>query len=164
MIPRILKNFNVFVNGVGLAGVCDEAEIPEVKIKTDKHRSGGMDSEFDVDMGTESMTAKLTFAEPLREVITAIGNATRIQLRGSYVRDTDQSRVAVIVELGARGGSFSGGTFKAGEKAPTTSEFYVDYFRYNLAGEDLIEIDVVNMVRNIGGVDQLAGIRADIAL
>lgn len=164
MIPRILKNFNVFVNGTGLAGLCDEAEIPEVKIKSEEHRSGGMDGVFEVDMGMEAMKAKLTFSEPLPEVITALGAGTRIQLRGSYVRDTDQSRVAVIVELQARGSSFGGGTLKAGEKAQTTSEFYVDYYRYNLAGDDLIEIDVVNMVRNIGGVDQLAGIRADIAI
>lgn len=164
MIPRILKNFNVFVNGVGFAGLCEEAEIPEVKIKTEGYRGGGMDGEFEVDMGTESMKAKLTFCEPMPDVITALGNGVRVQLRGSYVRDTDNTRVAVIVELGARGTSFGGGTLKAGDKSQNTSEFAVDYYRYSLAGTDLVEIDVQNMVRSIGGVDQLAGIRADIAV
>lgn len=162
--PRILKNFSVFVNGQGYSGQCEEAELPDFEIKMEDWRGGGMDGTFEVDMGQEAMNAKLTFAEPLPAVITALMKGTRIQLRGSYVRDLDQSRVAVLVELGARPKKFAPGSWKAGDKGSNEHELAVDYYRWVQGSEELFEIDVVNMIRRVGGVDQLAGIRNDLAL
>lgn len=162
--PRILKNFQAFINGTGLAGLVDEAELPEVEIKTEEHRAGGMDGSYEVDMGQEAMSMKLTTAEPLPEVITALMAGTRIQLRGSFVRDVDGSRVAVLCEIGGRPKKLSDGSWKAGDKAQHEVEIAVDYYRRVQGGVELFEIDVVNMVRKVGGVDQLAGIRADIGL
>ena len=164
MIPRVLKNFNGFVNGIGYAGLIDEAELPEVVLKMEEHRAGGMDAPYEIDMGQEAMSMKMTIAEPAAQIITALATGTRIQLRGSFVRDHDGSRVAVVAEIGARPKKLSPGSWKAGEKAPLEHEFAVDYFRWTQGGVELIEIDVVNMIRRIGGVDQLAGIRSDLGM
>lgn len=164
MIPHILKNFNAFVNGTGFAGLCDEATLPEIKIKMDEHRAGGMDASYEIDMGMEAMSAKLNMGEYAADIIKALGAGSRIQLRGSLVRDSDGDRIAVSVEIGGRFKSFMPGNWKAGDKANGEFEMTVDYYRWTQAGEDLIEIDVQNMVRTIGGVDQLAGIRDDIGI
>ena len=163
-IPRVLKNWNCFVDGIGYAGRCDEAELPEVKIKTEEHRGGGMDGSFEIDMGQETMSAKLTFTEYLPEVISALGNGKRIQLRGALRRDTDGSTVPVVVTIGGRIKGFMPGTWKAGDVVKPEHEIAVDYYRWNQAGVDVFEIDVVNMVRVMGGTDQLAQIRAAIGL
>lgn len=166
--PRILKNFGVFVNGRGYFGEVDEAELPELNMKVEEHRGGGMDAPTEIDMGMEALTAKLSFAdmtpELLRLVATMNSNAARIQLRGSFVRDTDNSRLRVIVELGGGFKKLTMGTWKSGDKSKQEYELRLNYYRLEVAGETVIEIDVENMKRIIGGVDQLAGIRDDIGM
>lgn len=164
MIPRILKNFNLFINGVGYAGLCDEASPPDVKIKMDEHRAGGMDASYEIDMGMEAMSMKLTLGEYAPDVIKALASGNRIQLKGSLVRDSDATRVAVTIEVGGRFKSFTPGNWKSGDKTSPEHEITVDYYRWNQGGEDLFEIDIENMIRVVGGIDQLAGIRADIGL
>lgn len=164
MIPRILKNFNLFVNGVGYAGLVEEAEIPAIKLKMDEHRVGGMDGVFEIEMGQEAMSSKLTMAEHNEDLILALATRTRFQLRGSIQRDTSGQTTAVVVEMQGKVKTWTPGGMKAGDPGKPEHEIAVDYFRFNMGGVDLMEIDVENMVRKIGGVDQLAAIRADIAI
>lgn len=166
--PRILKNFNVFVNGRGQAGVAKTIKLPEISLKTEGFRGGGMDAETEVDMGMDAMTATYTFADPDPEnfklVGLATGNSVRTTARGSFVRDSDATRVAVVVEMGGRFKKMSMGDWEAGKASDQEFEHTLNYYRLNVGGEDVIEIDVINCKRIIGGVDQLAGIRADIGL
>lgn len=168
MTPRILKNFNAFVNGRGMAGVIEELELPEIVQKMEGFRAGGMDAETEIDMGMEAMTAKYTFADPdpqnFKLVGLITGNPARVIARGSFVRDSDGARIAVVAEMGGKFKKLGLGTWKSGEKASNEFEHALNYFRLNVGGEDVIEIDVLNMKRVIGGVDQLAGVRADIGL
>lgn len=166
--PRVLKNFNVFVNGKGFAGRVDECTLPEISIKTEEHRAGGMDGSIELDMGMETMSSKFTFSDPDPDLLKLVGlygnNSTRITVRGSFVRDMDNSRVALVAELGGKFKKLSMGTWKGGDKAPQEYEMSVNYYKLSVGGVDTIEVDIENMVRMIGGVDQLAGIRADIGL
>lgn len=168
MLPRILKNFNLYANGKGLAGIADEIELPKVTLKTDDHRAGGMDSEIEVDMGTEKMSAKFKLCDPDPDVLSLVGlsdgNSARIVAKGSFVRDTDQTRVAVIAEMVGRVKSGDFGAWKSGDKAATDYEMSVNYYKLTVGGTEIYEIDVENMIRRINGVDQLAGIRSDIGL
>lgn len=168
MLPRILKNFNAFVNGKGLAGIIDELELPEVSIKTDDFRAGGMDAEAEIDMGTEKMEAKFKLADPDPDVLSLVGltrgNSTRLVAKGSYVRDSDGARVQVVAELAGRLKKGGVGQWKAGDKAEGEYEMSVNYYKLTVGGREIHEIDVENMIRRIGGVDQLAGIRADIGM
>lgn len=168
MTPRVLKNMNCFVNGRGMAGVAKELTLPEIALKMEGFRAGGMDVETELDMGMDALNAKYTFADPdpavLKLVGISTGNPVRIIARGSFVRDADGSRVAVVAEMGGRFKKLSMGQWEAGKASDFEYEQTCDYFRLNVAGEDVIEVDVLNMIRRIGGVDQLAGIRADIGL
>ena len=42
MLPKILKNFNVFVDGRGYAGRVDEITLPKLTIKTEEYQGAGM--------------------------------------------------------------------------------------------------------------------------
>ncbi|BET34742.1 hypothetical protein wCIFem_11920 [Wolbachia pipientis] len=50
MLPKILKNFNVFVDGRGYAGKIDEITLPKLTIKTEEYRAGGMDITVNIDI------------------------------------------------------------------------------------------------------------------
>lgn len=166
--PRILKNYNVFVNGRGLAGVAESCTLPEVSLKTDEHRAGGMDAATEIDMGMDTLSAKFSMKDPDLAILGLAGqmnsNSARVTFRGSFVRDADMSRVAVVAELSGRIKKSSPGDWKGGDAATFDFEMSVNYYKLTVGGVEVYEIDVENMVRRIGGVDQLAGIRADIGL
>lgn len=166
MIPRILKNFNAFVNGQGNQGRIDELELPEFSLKLDEYRGGGMDAPVDIDMGQEKMVAKLTVTDPDATIISRLGASTmdRIIFRGAFVRDSDQTTIAVVAEIGGRFNKLSWGKWKSGDKNAQEFEIGVNYYNLTIAGVDVITIDIENMVRIVGGVDQLAAIRDAIGL
>ena len=56
------------------------------------------------------------------------------------------------------------GTWKPGEKAPCKGMVALRYYKLEVAGETVHEIDVLNMVRIIGGEDQMASQRAALGL
>lgn len=53
MLPKILKNFNVFVDGRGFAGRAEEITLPKLTIKTEEFLGAGMSAPVEVDMGME---------------------------------------------------------------------------------------------------------------
>ncbi len=56
------------------------------------------------------------------------------------------------------------GDWKAGEKAEFKYAVAVSYYKLEVDGREVYEIDPVNGVRAINGVDQLAGMRNDLGL
>ena len=56
------KNFTLFVESLGYAGDIEELQIPNLSLKTEEFRAGGMDAPMEIDMGMEKLelTATLT--------------------------------------------------------------------------------------------------------
>lgn len=167
MIPRVLRNYNCYLNGVSFAGRVDEVELPELSVKTEEHRGGGMDGTAELDMGMEAMTAKITLAEHIAEAIKTFGrmdgNATRLQFRGAVQRDGERA-IPLVVDMHGGMKKLGMGSWKAGDKATVEEEMSIRYYKLTLGNEELVEIDVDNMIRKIGGVDELESIRAAIGL
>lgn len=165
-IPNKLKNFNVFLSGVGFAGKAD-ITLPDLAIKTEDHRAGGMDGTVAIDMGMEKIDAKVTFHEYNADVIKLFGQADRsasgLMARGA-LRDGEGNVTPVLVEMRGMCTKISGGDWKAGDSTTQDFEINCDYYRFNLDGADLHEIDVVNMKRLVDGVDQLEAERAAIGV
>jgi P2 family phage contractile tail tube protein len=159
MIPRILRNFNVFVNGSGYAGLVSEAELPEIALKTEEHRGGGSDTPVELDLGTELMTAKITLAEYNPTIMGLVGTVARVQLRGALVRD-NEAAVPMIVEMLGLFKRSGLGTWKAGDLASNEQDVSLRYIKITIADQVITEIDAENTVRIIAGVDQLASHRA----
>lgn len=167
MLPRVLKNFNAFVEGIGYAGRIKECEPPEVEVSTDDYRGGGMDGKKKIDMGTEAMSCKMTFGEYIPEVLkrTALSDTegTRVILKGAIRRNAEDA-VSVVIEVH---GSFDKATlnsWKSGEAADYEAEMNVGYYKLTIGGDRIWEIDVDNCVRVVGDNDVLASIRAAIGI
>ncbi len=166
MIPKILKNFNVTVDGRGYAGRVDECVLPKLTIQTEEHRAGGMDAPVEIDMGMEKLEAELTFAEYDHELFRLFGlidgNAVAITLRGAIQAGADAE--AVVVNLRGSLKELDAGTWKAGDKATLKCMIAARYYKLTVNGDDLIEIDAENMIRIINGTDQLTSIRTAIGI
>lgn len=86
-MPKILKNFNVLVDGRGYAGRIDEITLPKLTIKTEEYRAGGMDIPISIDMGMEKLEVDFIFAEYDSELFRLFGlidgNSVALTLHGN---------------------------------------------------------------------------------
>ena len=55
MLPKIIKDAILTVEGRGYAGIIDNIEWPKITRKTDEYRAGGMFGPVDIDLGQEKM-------------------------------------------------------------------------------------------------------------
>jgi len=166
MIPKILKNFNAFVDGRGYAGRVDEITLPKLTVKTEEHRAGGMDAPVEIDMGMEKLECELTFAEYDIELFRLFGmtdgNAVALTLRGAIQADGEAE--SIVVNLRGSFREVDAGSWKAGDKATLKCMVAARYYKLTIDGSQVIEIDAENMIRIINGVDQMATIRGAIGI
>jgi P2 family phage contractile tail tube protein len=126
-----------------------------------------MNAPVEVDMGMEKLECDFTLQEYSEEIIKLYGlfdhAAVPVRFKGVLVAD-DGTGTVTPVEVAVRGRfrEIDPGTWKAGEAAQLKVAVACSYYKYSAAGADLIEIDVVNMVEKVNGVDRLAAIRAAI--
>lgn len=167
MIPEVLKNFNVFVDGRGFAGVAEEVTPPKLALKMEEHRAGGLDAPIDIEMGMEKLTLEFTLAQYDKNVLKlwglTAGSVVPLTLRGA-LEAGDGTVTAVVVNLRGQIVEIDEGTWKAGEKSQMKCTVSCRYYKRTQGGEVLHEIDVENMVRIVGGVDQLAALRGTIGV
>ncbi len=160
-IPKVLKNFNLFIKGKGFAGRVQEVTLPKLSIKTEEYSSGGMDIPVDLDMGMEKMECQMTLSEYNPDVLKLFGLASRSPvdavLKGAL--DDEESVTKVQVELRGMWKELDMGSWKTGEKQTLTASMSVRYYKLTIGPEVLVEIDATNFERKIYGADQLAQVR-----
>jgi P2 family phage contractile tail tube protein len=163
---KILKNFTLNVDGRGFAGKAEEVSPPKLTIKTEEIRAGGMDAPASVDLGMEKLECSFTLVEYDPDVLKlwglVSGNAVAITLRGALVDDT--TTTPMVITLRGMFTEIDMGKFKAGDKSTMQCNIAARYYKLEIAGAPVIEIDVDNMTRIIDGKDQLAEIRNAIGL
>ncbi|MBA8757837.1 phage major tail tube protein [Wolbachia pipientis] len=166
MLPKILKNFNVFVDGRGYAGKIDEITLPKLTIKTEEYRAGGMDIPINIDMGMEKLEAELTFAEYDSELFRLFGlinnNAVSLTLRGGLQGSSDTE--SVVINLRGLFKELDFGSWKPAEKATLKCTVAANYYKLTIDGKELTEIDAENIIRKIDGVDQMASMRTALGI
>ena len=162
MLPKILKNFNVFVDGRGFAGRAEEITLPKLTIKTEEFLGAGMSAPVEVDMGMEKLEMDITFAEYDKELFKLFGltNGSEVAftIRGAMQAANSEAEAVVI---NARGffKELDFDSWKPAEKATLKCSVACNYYKLTVDGVELIEIDPVNMVRSINGTDQLSKMR-----
>ena len=160
-LPKTLRNMTAFVDGRGYLGKVNSVELPKLTIKTREYRSGGMDVPVEIDTGMEKMEATLAFPEFDREVVglwgLTEGKDVPITVRG--VQTNGQDSEAVVAHLRGTIRTIDPGSWSVGEDAEFKIEMALRYYKLEIGGREVVEIDALNMVRRINRVDILAGQR-----
>ncbi|MDP3579133.1 phage major tail tube protein [Methyloversatilis sp.] len=158
-LPSKLKNFNFFNDGNSYVGICPEVVLPKLMRKTEEYRGGGMNGDVTIDQGMQGMSMEITTGF-MPEIYRSFGSAniSGRQLRwvGAYQRD--DTGVVDAVEVSARGRftEIDPGNAKAGEDAGMKTTVPLTYYRLTINGRVEIEIDLLNFIETIDGVDRLA--------
>ncbi|RWF64955.1 phage major tail tube protein [Mesorhizobium sp.] len=163
-LPRQLKAFNLYFDGNSYAGRCDSITLPKIALTTEDHRAGGMDAPKKLELGMEALTASITLSDYDPAIISLIGlDGIALVARGAVQRQGAAAE-AVVVNMRGMLTETEFSEWKPGGKSTKTLTYELDYFRYRQVDVEYVEIDIINMVRKIGGVDQLATQRAAIGL
>ncbi|WP_367256231.1 phage major tail tube protein [Pseudomonas sp. stari2] len=167
MNPEVLSNCVAFIDGVSFAGEVTSLTLPKVALKTDAFRGGGMAGEVEVSMGVEKLESGFSTTGVRRESLKWFGLSDRTAcnavFRGSF-KGLKGKVTPVIVTM--RGGlkEVDMGDWKPGDKAETKHTMSLTYYKLEVGGRLIYEIDMLGMVLVVDGVDQLAEERSALGL
>ncbi|CNK17004.1 major tail tube protein [Yersinia frederiksenii] len=161
-LPRKLKYLNLFNDGLSYMGVVSSVTLPKLTRKLENYRGGGMNGSAPVDLGLDddALSTEWTLGGLPDEAIWAqyaTPGVSDVPLRfaGSYQRDDTGETVAVEIVMRGRHKEIDGGDNKQGENTETKISTQCTYYKLVVDGKALIEIDVVNMIEKVNGIDRL---------
>ena len=164
-----LTNANVYLDGSNnLLGRVEEITLPEIKMKMAEHKALGMVGSIEAFSGFEKLEGKIKWSSLYPDAMKKTANPFKsydIQVRGSLESWTGQGRTEqkpVVVNLKVTFKKFPGGNFKPQDNVELETDFACTYMKTTVAGEAVVEIDVLENIYKAGGVDMLAQYRSNI--
>lgn len=166
-LPSVLKNFGIFADGLSWIGQAETIKLPKLSRKTDEYRGAGMDGPVELDLGSEKLEMEVELAGFHKDAYSQYGGPISGRMwryAGAYAQDDTNQIQAVEVVTRGRYKEIDPGDSKGADKAKTTYKIGLTYYKLTVDGEVLVEIDHLNFIFNVGGVDMLAAQRKAIGL
>lgn len=167
-LPRKLKACNLFNDGASYMGQVAEVNLPKLTRKMEEWRGGGMHAPIKADMGQEAMSMDWTCGGIMRDVLGQFGtlkhDGVLLRFAGGYQSEDSDTPDAVEVVVRGRHSEIDPGSSKPGDDTSFKVTTEVSYYKLTINGEEVIEIDVMNMVEKVNGEDHLAKLRKAIGM
>ncbi|HDR9032698.1 phage major tail tube protein [Burkholderia vietnamiensis] len=167
-LPRKLKGFNLFQNGENFVGQVAEVTLPKLTRKMEDWQGGGMGGPIKVDFGNEGIQMEWTAGGFMKSVLQQYGitqhDGVLLRFAGGYQAEDSTSVDAIEIVIKGRHSEIDPGTAKSKEDTSFKVTTVASYYKLSINGEDIIEIDFVNMIEKINGSDLLAALRTAIGL
>ncbi|MBD8268381.1 MULTISPECIES: phage major tail tube protein [Pseudomonas] len=160
-MPRKLKNLNLFNDGNSYLGVAKTVTLPALGRKMEAYRGGGMNGPVKADLGFSDDGIQFEWKTGGLDLISlrqfGAVNASSVALRfsGPYQQDDtgEVSNVEVVVR--GRHETIEMGDAQPGEDTEHSMTTTCSYYKLTVDGEEIIEIDLLNFVEKVNGVDML---------
>ena len=160
-MPRKLKNLNLFNDGNSYLGVAKSVTLPALGRKMEAYRGGGMNGPVKADLGMSDDGIQFEWKTGGLDLISlrqfGAVNASSVALRfsGPYQQDDtgEVSNVEVVVR--GRHETIEMGDAQPGEDTEHSMTTTCSYYKLTVDGEEIIEIDLLNFVEKVNGVDML---------
>jgi len=158
----------LYIAGMQRVGSLTEYTGPVLEVITEDFRGGGMDMATPMDMGMAPMAASFTVSEDTALLATfgikVVGQMVPLFVR-AHLEDEETGETKTVIEtLRGKITKIDPGTKSSGSYQATTVEMKLSY--YSKLDDKILayEIDPINMVRRINGIDQLATARASLGM
>lgn len=162
-LPRKLKNLNLFNDGESYLGQVVQVSLPDLTRAMEDYRGGGMSGPVKIDNGMEAIAMEWQCGGLMRTVFNQFGitrhDGVQLRFAGAYQRDDTGAVDAVEVVIRGRHSEIKAGDAKAGDDTEFTVKTEASYYKLIINGTTVIEIDFINMVETVNGVDRLAAQR-----
>lgn len=157
MLPNTLYNFNVFVDSTSWAGVASEISLPKITKKTETHRGAGMIGEVALTMGYEKMEVDVTYAgfDPRQYRQLSVCGVSDLPIRfvGVYENQADCTKQNVEVYMRGNAQELDPGSTKLGDKTEIKMKYGISYYRLEVDGIVMTELDFINGIERFGDTD-----------
>lgn len=160
-MPRKLKNLNLFNDGNSYLGLVKSLTLPSLGRKMEAYRGGGMNGPVKADLGMSDDGIQFEWKTGGLDLISlrqfgAI-NASSVALRfsGPYQQDDTGETSNVEVVVRGRHETIEMGDAQPGEDTEHSMTTTCSYYKLTVDGEEIIEIDLLNFVEKVNGVDML---------
>jgi P2 family phage contractile tail tube protein len=160
---NIFQDFTVWINDIGKIGEAPNFQPPEINIQTEEFRGGGMDGTIEIPMGIEKIEFDFELHTWDEQVWNNLGYGVAsldvpITFRG-YLLTAGGAEKGVVIETHSLIKAIKPGKVEPGKKASMTVNLCANYFRHEINGVTVTEIDVFNKINIIGGTDKTANAR-----
>ena len=167
-LPSKLKDFNLFNDGANYLGLVPELTMPKLSRKMEEYIAGGMSGPIEVDYHTEKIEFDWTAGGLLVDALLQYGavthNAVQLRFAGAYQNDDTAEVTAVEIVVRGRHKEIEMGSAKMADKSDQKYKTTCSYYKLIINGQDIIEIDFINGVEIVGGIDRRAELRAAIGM
>ncbi|WOD12780.1 phage major tail tube protein [Pseudomonas sp. NyZ704] len=169
-MPRKLKNLNIFNEGASYQGVAKAITLPPLSRKMEGYRGGGMNGTVKVDMGLSDDGIQVTWKLggwdllAIRQWGATSASAVGLRFSGAVQRDDTGDVSAVEVVMRGRHEEISFGDSEPGADTEHEITTTCTYYKLSVDGEVLVEIDILNMIEIVDGVDILEAQRRAVGL
>lgn len=159
-LPRTLKNLMLFNEGLAYMGEVKTVTLPKLTRKLEEYRGGGMAMPLQLDMGMEAMELKAVFGGPMRDILRQWGvtrvNGVYLRFSGAHQQDDTGNVDNIEVIVRGRHSEIEMGDQEVGSPSDFTVTSALSYYKLIWNGRTEIEIDPINMIEIVDGVDRLA--------
>jgi P2 family phage contractile tail tube protein len=166
-IPEKINDYNVYLNGTKMIGVAASATLPEVNMKTSTVAGVGVNGELDSPtIGQfESMEQEVQFNTLYSSAMEMLNPLTTVNLTFRAAQQVYDKTGGYafkglrVVEMG-RVKKMNPGKVEKGEAMEATVTLELTYLMVEVDGTQLLEVDKLNGIYKVGGVDMLAGVKS----
>lgn len=167
-MTQILRKFNAFVDGYSTHLEIEKITPPAVRDQVESIKAGGLLAELDMPLGYQKLEAGLLINSRQKKLMVKAGltpgKSTRTTFRGVSISEIDGSQQNEVLIVQGRLNAESS-DWQAQSKADTNYKIgSITYYKHLVDGELIYEIDLLNMIAIVDGVDQWAEIRGGLGL
>ena len=170
LIPAVLTNAKVYKDGVDQLGVAT-VEAPDFEYLTESLTGLGIAGEMDVPVAGhfKAQTLKIKWNTVNDKAVVLMQPiAHHIEVRGNIQQlDTGSGKFvnkAVKIVAKSMPKKIGIGKFEPGKKMDSETELEIYYYKLWIGGVELVELDKLNFIFVLNGVDQLAEVRANLGM
>ena len=166
-IPTKINKYNVYNAGNRLLGMGDEMDLPEFEASTETVSGAGILGEIDDPtvgyFGNQEMEIPFRVLDPEAVEMLDMTKAVQLEIRGAQQTTNAEGDIefrAIRVVVRGRANKFTPGKMQAGNPMETSVTLSILYILIELDEKPVLELDKLNEVYKVGGVDVLAAIKA----
>jgi len=172
MALRIHKvsDANVYVNNDSKHGLASEVTCPNVSYNMNDYNALGMVGTARFPDGIEAMEATIKWKYPDNDAQIELANPFRavdIMVRsnkGIYLNEGRVENRPIVIFLSGFPMQHQGGTYASKTDVELESQIAVNYYKLEVDMEEIIEVDVLNNILKIGGIDVMAEYRKNLGI
>ena len=160
---------NIFVNNTSTHGQASEVTPPTLTAVMADYKAMGMAGSLELFNGFDKMETTIKWTYPDSDTQKVFANFRKpvdLMIRSSKAECETGEMVEVPIVMYVKGYSKThpAGTFKAKEDTELESSLAVNYYRLEIDGDPIVEVDVLNNIYKVGGEDLLAERRQNLGI